>query len=112
MRDSAIAPRRRRWPVFLPFALVVILAALWTGGWFYLAARAPDAIAEWRAREARAGRVYGCGTQSIAGFPFRIEVRCSAPSAELLDTAPPIALKAADALFAWQVYETALLIGG
>jgi hypothetical protein len=111
MRDSAIAPRRRRWPVFLPFALVVILAALWTGGWFYIAARVPDAIAEWRAREAKVGRVFGCGTQSIAGFPFRIEVRCSDPSAELSDMAPPVALKAADALFAWQVYEPALVIG-
>jgi hypothetical protein len=111
MRYSAIARRRRRWPVFLPFALVVILAALWTCGWFYIAARAPDAIAEWRAREARAGRVYGCGKQSITGFPFRIEVRCSDPSAELSDMAPPLALKAADALFAWQVYQPALVIG-
>jgi hypothetical protein len=111
MRPSAIVSRRRRWPVFLPFALVVVLAALWTAGWFYIAAQAPDAIAGWRAREARAGRVYGCGTQSIAGFPFRIEVRCSDPSVELSGTAPPIALKAANALFAWQVYQPALLIG-
>jgi hypothetical protein len=111
MRSSAIAARRRRWPIFLPFSLVVILAALWTGGWFYIAAQAPAAIADWRAREARAGRVYGCGTQSIEGFPFRIEVRCSDPSAELSGMAPPLALKAADALLAWQVYEPALLIG-
>jgi hypothetical protein len=111
MRDSAIAPRRRRWPVFLPFSLVVLLAALWSGGWFYLAAQAQDAIADWRVREAKAGRVFGCGTQTIGGFPFRIEVRCSDPSAELAGLAPPLALKAADALFAWQVYQPALLIG-
>src|ERR1700681_3696141 len=111
MRSSAIAARRRRWPVFLPFSLVVVLAALWTGGWFYIAARAPDAIADWRAREARAGRVYGCGTQAIGGFPFRIEVRCSDPSAELSDMAPQLALKAADALLVWQVYQPALVIG-
>src|ERR1700676_4017624 len=111
MRHSASPSRRRRWLVFVPFFLVAILAALWTGGWFYIAARAPGAIAEGRAREAVAGRVYGCGTQSIAGFPFRIEVRCSDPSAELSDMAPPLALKAADALFAWQIYEPALVIG-
>ena len=111
MRFSASASRRRRWLIFLPFFLVVVLAALWTGGWFYVAARAPDAIADWRAREARAGRVFGCGTQSIGGFPFRIEVRCTDPSAELSDMAPPMALKAADALFAWQVYQPALVIG-
>jgi hypothetical protein len=111
MRDSARTARRRRWPVVLPFFLVALLAALWTGGWFYIAARAPDAIADWRAREARAGRVYDCGTQSIVGFPFRIEVRCSDPSAQLSDMAPPVAFKAADALIAWQVYEPALIIG-
>jgi hypothetical protein len=111
MRHSASSSRRRRWPVFVPFFLVAILAALWTGGWFYIAARAPGAIADWRAHEAGAGRVYGCATQSIGGFPFRIEVRCSDPSAELSDMAPPLALKAADAFITWQVYQPALLIG-
>ncbi|HWF96292.1 MAG TPA: DUF2125 domain-containing protein [Xanthobacteraceae bacterium] len=111
MRSSANASRRRRWLLFVPFSLVVILAALWTGGWFYIAARAPDAIDAWRAREARQGRVFDCGTPSIAGFPFRIEVRCSDPSAQLSDMGPPFSLKAADALVAWQVYEPALVIG-
>jgi hypothetical protein len=110
MGDSASA-WRRRWPIFLPFSLVVLLAALWTGGWFYIAAQAAEEIAAWRAREAGAGRVHGCGTQSIAGFPFRIEVRCSEPSAQLSDMVPPVALKAANALIAWQVYAPSLLIG-
>lgn len=110
MYESAVAARRRRWPIFLPFVLVVVLAALWSGAWYYVAARAQDTIADWRTREARAGRVYGCGTQSIAGFPFRIEVHCQGPSAELARMAPPLALKAADALFAWQVYQPALVI--
>jgi hypothetical protein len=111
MRSSASTSRRRRWPIFLPFFLVVALAALWTGGWFYIAARASEEIAAWREREARAGRVYGCGTQSIGGFPFRIEVRCADPSTELSDMAPSVALRAANALIAWQVYQPALLIG-
>lgn len=110
MYESAVAARRRRWPIFLPFGLVVVLAALWSGAWFYVAARAQDAIADWRAREARAGRVYACGTQSIAGFPFRIEVGCTGPSAELPVMAPPLALKADDALFAWQIYQPGLVI--
>jgi hypothetical protein len=111
MRDSVTASRRRRWPIVLPFALVAMLAAGWTVGWLVIAARAPDTIADWRAREALAGRHYGCGTQTIGGFPFRIEVRCSDPSLELAGTVPPVSLKAADALLAWQVYEPALLIG-
>jgi len=110
MYESAVAARRRRWPIFLPFGLMVVLAALWSGAWFYVAARAQDAITDWRAREIRAGRVYGCGTQTIAGFPFRIEVHCAGPSAELPVMAPPLALKADDALFAWQIYQPGLVI--
>jgi hypothetical protein len=111
MPQIASTARRRRWPLFLPFILVVTLAALWSGAWFYIAARVPDTIADWRAREAKAGRVYDCGNQSIAGFPFRIEVRCAEPSADLSDMAPPLELKAAETLFAWQVYEPSLVIG-
>jgi hypothetical protein len=111
MPQSASTSRRRRWPIFLPFVLAVVLAALWTGGWLYVAARVPDAIADWRAREAKAGRLSECGGQSIAGYPFRIEVRCSDPSVQLSDMAPPLALKATAALFAWQVYTPALVIG-
>jgi hypothetical protein len=111
MPQSARIPHRRRWPIFLPFVLVMVLAVLWSGGWFYLAGRVPDAISDWRAREAKAGRLYECGSQSIGGYPFRIEVRCSDPSAQLSDMAPPLALKASAALLAWQVYAPALVIG-
>jgi hypothetical protein len=111
MRDSVIVARRRRWPVLLPVCLLAAVAALWAAGWFYIAAQVPGTIANWRAREAAAGRRYGCGMQSIGGFPFRIEVRCSDPSLELSGTAPPLALKAADAFLAWQVYQPALVIG-
>ena len=45
--------RRRRWPLFLPFVLVVLLAAVWTGLWFYAAARAETEIASFREREFR-----------------------------------------------------------
>jgi hypothetical protein len=111
MPQSARTARRRRWPLVLPFVLVVVLAALWSGAWFYIAARVPDTIADWRAGEANAGRVYDCGQQTIAGFPFRIEVRCAEPSADLSDMAPPLEIKAAQSLFAWQVYEPSLVIG-
>src|SRR5215475_15964309 len=88
MSPSAVpaAAPRRRWPLFLPFALVVLLAAAWTGLWFYAAARAETEIAAWRAREFQAGRFQDCATQSIGGYPFRIEVRCGAATFDLKGT--------------------------
>jgi hypothetical protein len=110
MPSSVDAPRRRRWPIFLPTALVVGLAVLWSGGWFYLAGEARTMIDRWRAREARAGLVFACADQTIGGFPFRMEVHCGGPSAEFPAMAPPAALNAASALLMWQVYQPSLLI--
>jgi hypothetical protein len=105
----AALPRRRRWPLFLPFAIVVLLAVAWSGLWFYAAARAETEIAAWRAREQQAGRSQDCASQSISGYPFRIEVRCSAASFELKGT-PALQLKLPFVLAAVQVYDPKLLI--
>ncbi len=83
MHGPQVRPRRRLWPVFVPLTLLVALAAVWIGLWFYAAAAAETALAGWRAREAKAGRIYECGSERIGGFPFRIEVRCASPSVEL-----------------------------
>jgi hypothetical protein len=101
--------RRRRWPLFLPFILVVLLAVAWTGVWFYAAGRAQDEIAALRVREAKAGRTQDCASQSIAGYPFRIEVRCGGASFELKGT-PTLRLSLPSALAAVQVYDPKLLI--
>jgi hypothetical protein len=104
------AARRRRWPLFLPFILVVLLAVAWTALWFYAAAHAQEEIAAWRGRERAAGRLQDCASQTISGYPFRIEVRCGAPGFELKG-APTLQLKLPAALFAVQVYDPKLLIG-
>ena len=39
---------------------------------------------EWRAREAKSGRIYDCGKRSVAGYPFRLEVRCDDASVTLV----------------------------
>jgi|SRR5215510_129524 len=105
----AAVPRRRRWPLFLPFAIVVLLAAAWSGLWFYAAARAETEIAAWRAREFQAGRFQDCATQSIGGYPFRIEVRCGAATFDLKGT-PSLRLQLPSVLAAAQVYDPKLLI--
>src|ERR1700681_1949305 len=69
--DTVAARPPRRWRIVLPLALVIVLAAAWTGFWYYAAGRAETEFAAWRVREAAAGRDLSCGTQSFAGFPFR-----------------------------------------
>ena len=88
----AAARRRRLWPLFIPFGLVVLLAVAWTALWFYAAGRAETEIAAWRASERQAGRLQDCASQSIDGYPFRIEVRCGGASFELKGT-PTLQLK-------------------
>ena len=86
------------------------LAAVWSGVWFLASANAETTLAGWREREAKAGRIYSCEKQTIGGYPFRIEVRCAEPLAELRSTEPPVALKAKDLLAAVQVYDPKLVI--
>ena len=111
MRYPEPRSRRRLWPIFVPLALVVALAIIWTGLWFYAAAAAETVMAGWREREANAGRTYGCSRQTISGYPFRFEFRCSDPGAELRSNQLQIVLKAADLLVAAQIYQPTLLIG-
>src|SRR5215470_18198584 len=101
-------PRRRLWPVLVPFALVVVLAILWTGFWFSAVSVAETAIAGWRERESRSGRDYACSQQSVGGFPFRIEVRCADPDISL--QRPDLKLRASDLVVLAQVYQPTLLI--
>jgi hypothetical protein len=111
MRSPEPVRRRRIWPLVVPVVLVVALAILWTGLWFYAAAAAEGTIAGWLEREAKAGRVYDCANRSIAGYPLRIEVRCAQPSWELRGVEAPVALKFAELLAVWQVYDPMLVTG-
>ncbi len=104
--DYEPSPPSRRWRIVLPLALIVVLAAGWTGFWYYAAARAQAEFAAWRAREAAAGRVLACGQQEVSGFPFRFELRCEAPTLR----EPRLTLHASDLHAAVQVYQPTLLI--
>jgi hypothetical protein len=74
----APAPKpRSRLGVFLPFALLLVVAVLWTAGWFYIRDRATREMDGWLAREAAAGRAWTCADRSISGYPFRLELRCA-----------------------------------
>src|SRR4029079_15683214 len=105
----AAARRRRLWPLFVPFGLVALLAVAWSGFWFYAAGRAETEIGAWRASERQGGRQQDCPSQSIEGYPFRIEVRSGGPSFELKGS-PTLQLKLPRVLAAVQGYDPTLLI--
>ncbi len=108
--DYADPPPRRIGRYIALLVLLAILAGGWCVFWYFAAGKAEVMIEGWRAREARAGRVYSCGSQTTGGFPFRFEVNCADASASFSSTQPPLELKAGNMLVATQVYDPTLLI--
>jgi len=98
----------RRYTVVL-FVVFVLLAG-WIAAWKYAAGQAEAAVEGWRAREARAGRVYSCGAQTVGGFPFRIEVKCERASAQLRGEQAPLEIKAPDVVVEAQMYRPNRLV--
>src|SRR5580693_7309291 len=85
MTDFTLSPRRRPlWRLFIAPVLVVIAAIAWSIFWFYAASQVDVQADAWRAQEAKSGRVYDCARRSVAGFPFRLEIRCDGASVALL----------------------------
>jgi hypothetical protein len=84
MSEMTLAPRRRPlWRLFIMPVLLLVAAAAWSAFWFYAASEVDGAADAWRAQEAKSGRVYDCARRSVAGFPFRLEVRCDGASVSL-----------------------------
>ena len=72
-------------------------------------APAEDVAPEVEAREAKAGRVYNCASQSIGGFPFGIEARCLDASAELKTNQPPLVVKGRGMLVSAELWRPTVL---
>jgi hypothetical protein len=118
MSDFVLSRRRRRlWPVFIMPVMVLAAAAAWSAFWFYAASQVDQNVDAWRAREAGSGRIYDCAKRSVAGFPFRLEVRCSGVNVALMSqsagqaaTQTPITARLGEILVVAQVYDPKLLI--
>ena len=112
MRDQTSLQSRRRTGLRYTFLLFIVFAVIagWTGIWKYAADKAQATIEGWRAREAKSGRVYDCGSQSVSGYPFRIEVNCDQASALFRSNQPPVELKTNGLIVMAQVYQPGLLI--
>ena len=118
MSEMTLAPRRRPlWRLFFMPVLLLIAAAAWSAFWFYSASKVDETADAWRAQEARSGRIYDCARRSVAGYPFRLEVRCDGVSVSLVSqtagqaaTQAPITAKLGEILVVSQIYDPKLLI--
>src|SRR5262245_56143523 len=113
MPATVPAPRRSaRWRIFVAPVMLLVVATAWSAFWFYAASRVDVAADAWRAQEAKSGRLYDCGKRSVAGFPFRLEVRCDDASVALISqtagqpaNATPITARLGQILVIAQVYD-------
>jgi hypothetical protein len=115
MPDMTPAPRRRPlWRLFIMPALLVVAAIAWSGFWFYAASEVGVRADEWRAREAKSGRIYDCGKRSVAGYPFRLEVRCEDASVTLVSQTAgartPFTAQLGEIMVIASIYQPKLLI--
>jgi hypothetical protein len=118
MTEMTLAPRRRPlWRLFIMPVVLVVAALAWSGFWFYAASQVDAKADAWRAQEAKSGRNYDCARRSVAGFPFRLEVRCSGASVALVSQTAaqaadqtPVTARLGEILVVAQVYDPKLLI--
>lgn len=104
------SPRRRNRRYIMLVILVAALFGGWSWFWNYASGKAQATLDGWRAREAKGGHVYACGSETFGGYPFRFEVNCEQASASFAGNQPPLELKANGMLVAVQVYDPTLLI--
>jgi hypothetical protein len=115
MPDMTPAPRRRPlWRLFIMPGLLMVAAIAWSGFWFYAASEVGVRADAWAAQEAKSGRVYQCGKRSVAGYPFRLEVRCDDASVSLVSqtaaAAAPFTARLGEILVVAQIYDPKRLI--
>jgi len=76
-------------------ALLIVIAGLWSAGWWGLASYTESQIDAFLAGRAQDEVAISCPNRSIGGYPFRLKVRCEGPvrlvSADLEAEAPALA---------------------
>lgn len=108
------APRRRPlWRLFIAPILLLIAAVAWSGFWFYAASQVGVQADAWRAQEARSGRNFDCARRTVAGYPFRLEIRCEDASVSLMSQTAsnvPFTAKLGEIMVVAQIYDPKRII--
>lgn len=104
------ARRRSRLWLYLPFILLAVAAAAWSGFWFMVRGRVVEAVDQALSREAQQGRDWSCAERSVTGFPFRIELRCSSLVLTSSRWGDAVRIQTGPAVAVGQVYTPGLVI--
>jgi hypothetical protein len=108
---SRPATRRSRRPWIVGGVIVIALAVVWTGLWFYAATIVEQTLAGWYQREAAAGRNYSCDAQSVGGFPFKLAVHCDSVAVDVTSAQPAFSVTAKTATFGAMIWQPTTLVG-
>lgn len=102
----------RPWRMFLPLAIVLLIALLWTVYWFIASGIARERFEAERTRLAGQGLTLACTEESWGGYPFHFEYACRSP---ILRQEEKAELRSADLLLvalAYAPWQVAALLDG
>lgn len=108
MSNAARSP----WRMFLPLALVLLIAILWSGYWFVALGNVKSRLAEQRAALAAQGLTLACTKEGWGGYPFHFEFSCTSP---ILNFVGKAELRSANLLLvalAYAPWQIAALVDG
>lgn len=69
--------RPSRWSLYIPFVLLVVVAAAWSVVWLQVKAFAQTEIETARGELEEEGVLIECAEENVGGYPFRLEWTCT-----------------------------------
>ncbi|MDB5507831.1 MAG: hypothetical protein JWL93_300 [Hyphomicrobiales bacterium] len=114
MTDNDSTPPRKqtvsRLGLYLPTSLLLLIAAAWSGFWFYSAQATNRALDDFVLREASQGRTWTCTDRRLGGYPFRLELRCAAVSIKSAEGGRPVDVRLGEVTVVAQIYNPKLVL--
>lgn len=102
----------RPWRMFLPLAIVLLLAGLWSVYWFIASGIAEDRLASERQKLAAQGVTLACIEEKWGGYPFRFEFSCTSPGITYAGKVEARSAKLLMVALAYAPWQVAVLVDG
>lgn len=102
----------RPWRMFIPLAIVLLLAVLWTVYWFVASGIARERFSQERADLAKRGLTLSCMQEDWAGYPFHFEFACDSPVVQYTAGAEIRSARLLLVALAYAPWQVAVLVNG